>query len=86
MPKIMAQHPKIESIGSTGSIILGTLGGPGTFLDLPRGLGSGRGPSWGDCSLLVASRKAKAPNLGPQILGPGPAKPRKMFGAHVAGL
>ena len=29
-PKTMAQDLKIETIGSTGSIILGPLGGPGT--------------------------------------------------------
>ena len=28
-PKIMDQYPKIESIGSLGSIILGSFGGPG---------------------------------------------------------
>ena len=31
-PKIMAQYPKIESIGSIGSSIFGHFGGPGTFL------------------------------------------------------
>ena len=29
MPKIMAQYPKVESIGSIGSIVLGIFGGPG---------------------------------------------------------
>ena len=29
VPKIMAQYPNIESIGSVGSIVLGTFGGPG---------------------------------------------------------
>ena len=29
-PKILAQYPKIESIGSIGSIILAIVGGPGS--------------------------------------------------------
>ena len=29
VPKIMAQYPKIESMGSIGSIIFGHFGGPG---------------------------------------------------------
>ena len=32
-PKIMARYPKIETIGSIGSIILGSFGGPGTYME-----------------------------------------------------
>ena len=40
-PKIMDQYPKIESIGSIGSILLGSFGGPGTNFE--SGLQVGRG-------------------------------------------
>ena len=60
-PKIMAQYPKIESIGSIGSILLGSFGGPGTYIcismhihilenNVPQGLARPAGVgAWQNC-------------------------------------